>query len=163
MMRPLTDPESWGKWGLVPRTEEEIREKVLTDPENICFSFVVMRSSISEEFKEELRVLSISNPRTGLPYLTKQNYSNLYKSMYALYQNVNYGKNYPSKKEARMLVSGVSCYGRQPACNKKDVEEFVNNGTIRPGSSFEKYLKFIFTDRLPVVTEKDEVVKMNHF
>lgn len=57
----------WLKWAATPHTEEEIREKCLTDFHNVCFSFLCEHSQLSCDFIEELMLLS-----TGI--LTKENY-----------------------------------------------------------------------------------------
>ena len=59
--------EEWKNWSLTPHTPDEIREKILTDFENVCFSFVCATSKIPEEFMPEFMALS-----TG--YIKKENY-----------------------------------------------------------------------------------------
>ena len=50
--------KEWTEFGLKNHTEEEIRDKVITDFNNVCFTFVCEYSKMSEEFIEELMVLS---------------------------------------------------------------------------------------------------------
>lgn len=48
----------WVDWSLTPHSEEEIREAVFNTPELICWSYICKSSVLSEEFIEELLVLS---------------------------------------------------------------------------------------------------------
>lgn len=50
--------EQWIEFSMNPRTEEEIREQILTDPSHVCYSYICMKSSLSEEFIDELKILS---------------------------------------------------------------------------------------------------------
>lgn len=50
--------ERWIEFSMNPRTEEEIREQILTDPSHVCYSYICMKSSLSEEFIDELKILS---------------------------------------------------------------------------------------------------------
>ena len=50
--------ERWIEFSMNPRTEEEIREQILTDPSYVCYSYICMKSSLSEEFIDELKILS---------------------------------------------------------------------------------------------------------
>lgn len=61
----------WLKWASIPHTEDEIREKCLTDYNNVCFTFLCEHSPMSCDFIEELMLLS-----TGI--LTKDNYEVMY-------------------------------------------------------------------------------------
>jgi hypothetical protein len=70
----ISDVTDWAKWSLTPHTEEEIREKVLTDYDNVCFTYVCGTSLMSAEFLEELMALS-----TGL--LDKSNYDEYYEDV----------------------------------------------------------------------------------
>ncbi len=80
--------QSWKTWGLVPHTEDEIREKMLTDPDGVCLLFVMEVSHISQDFYKELQILSILNPETNEPFLTKDNYEQMYVPLLHLYKNV---------------------------------------------------------------------------
>ena len=51
------DPK-WVTWSTSPHSEDEIREAVFHTPELICWSYVCRFSTLSEEFIEELIVLS---------------------------------------------------------------------------------------------------------
>lgn len=70
-----SDVHEWINWSLTKHTEDEIREKCLTDFNNVCFTFVCNTSKMSEEFIEELMVLS-----TGI--LTKENYADIYDKLH---------------------------------------------------------------------------------
>lgn len=63
-----SDVTEWITFSLTPHTEDEIREKVLTDYHNVCFAYICAHQKLSEEFIIELAALS-----TGL--LHKFNYS----------------------------------------------------------------------------------------
>lgn len=65
--RTLQGVDKWYAFSSQPRTEEEIEEMLLTDPDNICVSYVCQFSKLSEDFIEKMIVLS-----TGL--LSKENY-----------------------------------------------------------------------------------------
>jgi len=67
----VADVSHWAEWSLTPHTEDEIREKVLTDYNNVCFTYVCCNSDMSADFIEEFMALS-----TGL--LTKENYDEYY-------------------------------------------------------------------------------------
>lgn len=62
-----TKVDLWAEWSLTPHTEDEIREKILTDYDGVCFSYLCGSSKLSETFIIELMALS-----TGL--LNKENY-----------------------------------------------------------------------------------------
>ena len=51
------DPE-WVTWSMTPHSEDEIREAVFNTPELICWTYVCRFSVLSEDFIEELIVLS---------------------------------------------------------------------------------------------------------
>lgn len=78
--------KEWSDWSLKPHTEAEIREKCLTDYNNVCFSYVCGTSKMSEDFIEELMALS-----TGV--LTKKNYDEMYEKVHqtVLEQNKVHG------------------------------------------------------------------------
>ena len=59
--------DEWKNWSLTPHSPDEIRDKILDDFENVCFSFVCTASKIPEEFMSEFMALS-----TGL--ITRENY-----------------------------------------------------------------------------------------
>lgn len=59
--------EEWSNYFSTPRTTEEIREKILTDYDNVCFSYMCIQQTLDEKFIPELMALS-----TGL--LNKDNY-----------------------------------------------------------------------------------------
>lgn len=65
----------WTTWSSVPHSEEEIREKCLTDFKNVCFTFLCEKSKMSCDFIEELMSLS-----TGI--LTKENYEEMYEKVH---------------------------------------------------------------------------------
>ncbi len=65
----------WATWSSVPHSEEEIREKRLTDFKNVCFTFLCEKSKMSCDFIEELMSLS-----TGV--LTKENYEEMYEKVH---------------------------------------------------------------------------------
>ena len=48
----------WYEFSMNSRSEDEIREMILTDPDSVCYSYICMKSPLSENFIEELRVLS---------------------------------------------------------------------------------------------------------
>lgn len=64
----ISNVTEWSTYFNTPRTEEEIREKCLTDYDNVCFTYMCEKQRIREEFIPELMALS-----TGL--LNKYNYS----------------------------------------------------------------------------------------
>lgn len=72
----VANVREWSRWSLEPHTEDEIREKCLTDFNNVCFSFLCEKSKMSCEFIEELLALS-----TGI--LTKDNYDTMYDIVHA--------------------------------------------------------------------------------
>jgi len=49
---------NWLDFSMRPRTEDEIREMILNNPNNVCYSYICMKSRLSESFIKELRVLS---------------------------------------------------------------------------------------------------------
>ena len=63
-----TKVDLWAEWSLAPHTEDEIREKILTDFDGVCFTYLCGSQVLSEDFIVELMALS-----TGL--LNKENYS----------------------------------------------------------------------------------------
>lgn len=71
----ISNIDEWLKWASAPRTEEEIREKCLTDFNNVCFSFLCEKSELACDFIEELMLLS-----TGI--LTKDNYDEMHDKVY---------------------------------------------------------------------------------
>lgn len=73
----VANVREWVKWASEPRTEDEIREKCLTDFNNVCFTFLCEKSKMSCDFIEELMALS-----TGV--LTKDNYDEMYDKVHAL-------------------------------------------------------------------------------
>lgn len=72
----------WATWSSVPHSEEEIREKCLTDFKNVCFTFLCEKSKMSCDFIEELMSLS-----TGI--LTKENYEEMYEKVHKTILNHN--------------------------------------------------------------------------
>ncbi|MBO5386939.1 MAG: hypothetical protein J6A59_02175 [Lachnospiraceae bacterium] len=52
------DISEWIRWSTTPHTEEEIRDKALSDYDNICFSYVCKYSDMSADFLEEFMALS---------------------------------------------------------------------------------------------------------
>lgn len=68
LLKQEADITEWRTFSLAPHTEDEIREKVLTDYNNVCFSYLCSHQELSEDFIIELAALS-----TGL--LNKDNYS----------------------------------------------------------------------------------------
>lgn len=72
---PKCSIKEWSNWSLTSHTEDEIREKCLTDFNNVCFTFVCEASKMSTEFIEELMTLS-----TGV--LNKDNYDELYEKVH---------------------------------------------------------------------------------
>lgn len=106
----LKDPEykdttSWNRWGLIPHTEEEIREKFLTDPDNICICFLQDYSRVSKEFLEEEKVLSILNPITKKPFINKSNYNYYIDDLKKLYSNIRKGTKYKTREDTRKLIT----------------------------------------------------------
>ena len=98
----------WAKWSLTKHSFDEIREKCLTDFNNVCFTYVCETSPIPEENFLEFAALS-----TGL--ITKDNYTdtikpmiNIMKHFYKIrkatkkelnwYFNLYYGKTYSANK-----------------------------------------------------------------
>lgn len=59
--------KEWSEWSMKHHTEDEIRKRILDDPNSLCYSYVCGFSKMSAEFIEELMALS-----TGL--LKKYNY-----------------------------------------------------------------------------------------
>lgn len=66
-LKQEADISEWIKFSLTPHTEDEIREKILTDFDNVCFTYICGEQVLSEDFILELAALS-----TGL--LDKENY-----------------------------------------------------------------------------------------
>ena len=48
----------WASWSMTPHTEDEIRQRYLTDFDLICTSYVCRYSRVSEKFIEEMLALS---------------------------------------------------------------------------------------------------------
>ena len=48
----------WARWSMTPHTEDEIRQRYLTDFDLICTSYVCRYSRVSEKFIEEMLALS---------------------------------------------------------------------------------------------------------
>lgn len=75
--------QRWVEWSMTPHTPEEIREKILTNPDEVCFTFLCRYSKMPVEFIEELFVLSSL-------WLNKSNYELHYedikKFMFAKYE-----------------------------------------------------------------------------
>lgn len=67
-LKQEADISEWIKFSLTPHTEDEIREKILTDFNNVCFTYICGEQVLSEDFILELAALS-----TGL--LDKENYA----------------------------------------------------------------------------------------
>lgn len=68
--RPITkcsDISEWKSFSMTPHTCDELRKKILTDYDNVCFSYICHYSELPEEFIPELAALS-----TGM--LTEANY-----------------------------------------------------------------------------------------
>lgn len=83
-LKQESDVTEWITFSLTPHTEDEIREKILTDYHNVCFSYICAHQKLSEDFIIELAALS-----TGL--LHKFNYS----------ENIDY------LKHAVMISAGI--------------------------------------------------------
>jgi len=81
------------KWCLTPHTENEIRERVLTDYKDICFNYLCSYSRMTDEFRIELAVLSLGKAGNSdiRPYITKDNYEELYPVLKAGYLWVHDG------------------------------------------------------------------------
>jgi hypothetical protein len=60
--------KEWSTWSLQPHSQNEIREKILTDYQNVCFTYLCDTQEFTESFLEEVMVLS-----TG--WFDKGNYS----------------------------------------------------------------------------------------
>ena len=87
--------DEWGDWSLKRHSEDEIRDKVLSDYNNICFSYVCEKSPMTKQFAEEFAVLS-TGKQVGeniIPYLKKSNYDKYFPVLLNLYRMVN-GKKY---------------------------------------------------------------------
>lgn len=69
-----TKVDLWAEWSLAPHTEDEIREKILTDFDGVCFTYLCGTQVLSEDFIVELMALS-----TGL--LNKENYRQYIKEL----------------------------------------------------------------------------------
>lgn len=69
-----TKVDLWAEWSLAPHTEDEIREKILTDFDGVCFTYLCGTQVLSENFIVELMALS-----TGL--LNKENYGQYIEEM----------------------------------------------------------------------------------
>ena len=63
----ISNVTNWATYFNTPRTEEEIRDKCLSDYDNVCFTYLCEKQKLREEFIPELMALS-----TGL--LNKDNY-----------------------------------------------------------------------------------------
>ena len=87
--------DEWADWSLKRHSEDEIRDKVLSDYNNICFSYVCEKSPMTKQFAEEFAVLS-TGKQVGeniIPYLKKSNYDKYFPVLLNLYRMVN-GKKY---------------------------------------------------------------------
>lgn len=51
------DPE-WATWSMMNHSEEELRNTYLNDPDKVCTTYICRYSTLSEDFIEELIVLS---------------------------------------------------------------------------------------------------------
>ena len=122
------DRESWNKWGLYQHTEDEIREKFLTDPDNICICFLIDYSVpyLSDKFIEEAKVLSILNPLTDKPFINKDNYDRYCSDFIRLYSNIKKGTHYKTKKETRILISNIP-YFKQNLTEAENLYKKVDN------------------------------------
>lgn len=67
-LKQKADISEWINFSLTPHTEDKIREKILTDFNNVCFTYICGEQVLSEDFILELAALS-----TGL--LDKENYA----------------------------------------------------------------------------------------
>lgn len=110
---------SWNRWGLYPHTEDEIRTKFLEDPDNICMNFLTDYSVLSPDFIEEIKILSILDPRTEKPFINKDNYSFLYPELSKFYKNIWEGLNLYISPKARKTFVHVSDYISRIDYNKR--------------------------------------------
>lgn len=58
-LKKESDTTEWANWSTAIHTEEEIREKCLTDYNNVCFTYLCNKSPVSEDFILEFAVLSM--------------------------------------------------------------------------------------------------------
>lgn len=73
-LKKESDTTEWANWSTTIHTEDEIREKCLTDYNNVCFTYVCNKSPISEDFILEFAVLSMG-------ILNKDNYKENIKKL----------------------------------------------------------------------------------
>ena len=66
-MTKHSDISEWKEFSMTPHTCDELRKKIMTDYDNVCFSYICHYSELPEEFIPELAALS-----TGM--LTEDNY-----------------------------------------------------------------------------------------
>ena len=159
------DPYVDGTWSwcLYPHTEEEIRERVLDDYTNICFSYLAAYSPMSEEFIHELKVLSlVRNTRTlgdvtqMFPVIDRDNYDKALIPVMKTYDWVHSGfKGTPETGGLIYTKLHTNIYRnvKSPAKDiKKEAESYeklVNDHVFDGNELLKKDLIFCFTDRLP--------------
>lgn len=122
--------DEWVNWSMTPHTEDEIREKVLTDYNNVCFSYVCEYSHMSADFIEELMALS-------LDMLTKDNYNEYIedlKKAVQIYLGVEEGniedlhlppikEKYMSQQKLKEKYMGIAQVTDEPAINEKSTKK----------------------------------------
>lgn len=156
--------KTW-KWCLDPHTEDEIRERVLTDYGDICFNYLCSYSPMSEEFRKELAVLSLgktvvlpgSDGKDGeiiiVPYITKKNYKRVYPILRNMYFWVQGGfKGEPDLKALEIVGLKKSLNtSLANACKRKDK---IKNAIA--GIDEELNDPKIDEDKTKLLTEKDK-------
>lgn len=122
--------DEWVTWSTTPHTEDEIREKVLTDYDNVCFSYVCEYSHMSADFIEELMALS-------LDMITKDNYYEYIddlKKAVQIYLGVEEGniedlhlppikEKYMSQQKLKEKCMGTAKITDEPAINEKSTKK----------------------------------------
>ncbi len=172
--------KTW-KWCLDPHTEDEIRERVLTDYNDICFNYLCSYSPMSEEFRKELAVLSLgktvvlpgSDGNDGeiiiVPYITKKNYKKVYPIFRNMYFWVQGGfKGAPDLKALDIVGLKKSLNtSLENACKRKEklknaiagVDEELNDPKIdedKTKSLTEDKIKLLIEKKVKLLTEKKE-------
>jgi hypothetical protein len=114
--------DNWAEWSLTPHTEDEIREKVLTDYNNVCFAYVCEKSPMTKRFAEELAVLSAARneDETAKPWLNKNNVKKYYGTLLNLRRMV-IGKKYEKVNADDLCAIGL------PKEAKKEIKMMENS------------------------------------
>lgn len=70
----------WADWSMTNHTTEEIKQQILTNPNDVCFTFLCRYSRIPEDFFDEFMVLSsgLLNPKSP-----KEDYDKIKKVLFS--------------------------------------------------------------------------------